>query len=46
MNIFKKNDSIDKVAFRCHKRNPIHDIKINLQNENTYENFQIKIQII
>ena len=46
MNICKRNDTIDKISFRCHKRNPEHDIKINLLNGTIFENFQIKIQII
>ena len=46
MNISKRNDTIDKIAFRYHRRNPIHDIKINIRNGTSFENFQVKIQII
>ena len=41
-----RNDTIDKIAFRYHRRNPIHDIKINIRNGSIFENFQVKIQII
>ena len=46
MNICKRNDTIDKVSWRCHKRNPIHDVKINIRNGTIFENCEIKIQII
>ena len=46
MNLCKRNDIIDKIAFRCHKRNPINDIKISIRNGTIFENIQIKIQII
>ena len=45
MNICKRNDTIDKIAFRCHRRNPIHDIKINIRNGSIFENFQVKIKL-
>ena len=32
MNICKRNGTIDIVEYRCHKRNPIYDIKKNLRN--------------
>ena len=47
MNISKRTDTVDKVSWRCHKRNPVHDVKINIRKGTTlFENFEIKIQII
>ena len=45
MNICKRNYTIDIIAFRCHRRNPIHDIKINIRNGSIFENFQVKIKL-
>jgi hypothetical protein len=38
--------SIDKLIWRCHKRNPSHDIKINIREGSIFEGFQIKIPIL
>ena len=46
MNICKRSDTIDKISWRCHKRNPAHDAKINIRHGTIFENFQIKIQIL
>ena len=47
MNICKRTDTVDKVSWRCHKRNPVHDVKINIRKGTTlFENFEIKIQFI
>ena len=46
MKICKRNDAIDKISFRCHKRNPSHDTKYNIRAGTIFENFQIKKQKI
>ena len=46
MKMCNRNDTIDKVSWRCHKRNPAYDVKINIRLGTVFENFQIKIQII
>ena len=43
MNMISNNDSIDKLVWRCHKRQPSHNIKINIREGSIFERFQIKI---
>ena len=46
MNMCKKGDAIDRIVWRCHKRKPAHDIKINIRKDSIFESFQIKIQVL
>ena len=46
MNMILQNSSIDKLVWRCHKRNPQHDIKKNIREGSIFEGFQIKITIL
>ena len=46
MNMCKKGDAIDRLVWRCHKRKPAHDIKINIRKDSIFEAFQIKIPIL
>ena len=46
MNMISNNASIDKLVWRCHKRQPSHDIKINIREGSIFEGFQIKIPIL
>lgn len=37
MNMCKKGDAIDRLVWRCHKRNPSQDIKINIRKDSIFE---------
>ena len=46
MNLVTQNSTIDKVIWRCHKRSPPHDERINIREGSIFENLQIKINIL
>ena len=46
MSLVKNKASCDKLIWRCHKRNPKHDITINIRRDTIFEGFLIKIQIL
>ena len=46
MNLVKHIASLDNIIWRCQKRNPKHDSKINIRADSIFENLQIKIHIL
>ena len=42
----KRNYTIHKISWRCHKLNPVNDENINIRFGTIFENFQIRIEII
>ena len=38
--------SADNIIWRCHKRNPPHDIKINIRQNSIFEGLYIKLPIL
>ena len=46
MNMVTQNSTIDKVIWRCHKRSPPHDERINIREGSIFENVHIKINIL
>lgn len=37
------NSFIDKICFRCRKKNPYHDIKINIRKDSIFENVRMSL---
>ena len=46
MKMVEHKASIDNLIWRCHKRLPPHDIKINIRNGSIFEGLQIKITVL
>ena len=46
MSLIIHKPSKDKIIWRCHKRNPPHDIKINIREGSVFEGFQLKISVL
>ncbi len=38
--------SADNIIWRCHKRNPVHDVKINIRQNSVFEGLYIKLPIL